>query len=319
MKKKYVLVFLILSAFLVTGSLAAETADGRALLKSGLENFSKGNYDKALLDFREVVLNPSYEKYYDAAYYWMARSYMAQNDLKKAQTNLEFFIQNFPDSRFYPDAIYQKGRLLFMQKDYDNAIQALYSYIKQYPDKPFVPNSYFWIAEALFATGHFSDAQKLYSHIVAKYPSSYKVEAARYKISLIDLKMHEEELLRLLRLSHEEYLKAIDDFQIREKTYEQAIASYQRKLVAATNNDTKELVRELNSELSAKDDQIASLTRQLSELRKKIESAGSPAAADSSVQENQSETLSRLLELKNEALDLKQFYINWLEKRTGEK
>ncbi len=308
-----------MSVFLVSGRLTAETADGKALLKSGLESFSKGDYGKALLDFREVVLNPSNEKYYDAAYYWMARSYMAQNDLKKAQTNLEFFIQNFPDSRFYPDAIYQKGRLLFMQKDYDNAIQALYSYIKQYPDKPFVPNSYFWIAEALFATGHFSDAQKLYSHIVAKYPSSYKVEAARYKISLIDLKMHEEELLRLLRLSHEEYLKAIDDFQIREKTYEQAIASYQRKLVAATNNDTKELVSELNSELSAKDEQIASLTRQLSELKKKLESAASPAAAEPAVQGSQSETVSRLLELKNEALDLKQFYVNWLEKRTGEK
>jgi hypothetical protein len=37
-------------------------------------------------------------------------------------------------------------------------------------------------------------------------------------------------LLNLLKISHEEYLKLLEEFQRKEKTYEQAITEYQRKL-----------------------------------------------------------------------------------------
>ncbi len=323
MNKKYLSVFLIF-LLSMTFVYSADNDQGKELIKTGLENFTKGKYPEALLNFREVVLNPSYEKYFDSAYYWIARCYLSQGNYTKAQTNLEFFIQNFPESRFYSEAVYQKGRLLYLQKDYENSILALYSYIKTYPDKPYIANSYFWIAESLYALGHFSEAKKLYSHIISDYPSSYKVEASRYKLSLIDLQLHKEELLKLLRLSHEEYLKAIDNFRIKEKTYEQAIAGYQRKLVAATNNDTKELIKELNEEISQKDEQIAALNRQITELKKKAESVPAVSSSDSGNSASSSEkstdnTVYELLKLKNEAVDLKLFYINWLSSNSGDK
>ncbi len=326
MKKKYIAVFLLFLLFL-TEIYAENSTAGRDLLKTGLENYKSGDYGNAILKFRDVVLNPANEKFFDAAYYYIARCYMAQNNYSKAQTNLEFFIQNFPDSTFYSEAVYQKGRLLFLQKDYENAILALYSYIKTYPDKLYVANSYFWIAESLYALGHFKEAKKIYSHIINKYPSSYKVEASKYKLSLIDLQLHKEELLKLLRLSHEEYLKAIDNFRVKEKTYEQAIAGYQRKLLAATNDDTKQLLEELNKEISSKDAQIASLSRQIADLKKnadaKTSEAAVPAEATVAVSSGNNEsydsTVTQLLNLKNEAVDLKLFYINWLSSNTGDK
>ena len=315
MNKKYLAFFLVF-ILVLSAVTAEETSAGKNLVKTGLENFKAGNYGDALLNFREVVLNPSNEKYFDAAYYYIARCYMAQKNFSKAQTNLEFFLQNFPDSTFYSEAVYQKGRLMYLQKDYENAILALYSYIKTYPKQLYVANSYFWIAESLYSLGHFEEAKKLYSHIIKNYPSSYKVEAAKYKLSLIDLELHKEELLKLLRLSHEEYLKAIDNFRIKEKTYEQAIAGYQRKLLAATSNDTKQLLEELNKELSAKDTQIAALNRQIEELKKNSQSSSD--SKPSEVNSASESTLTKLLKLKNEAVDLKLFYINWLNSNTGE-
>ena len=318
MNKKYIAVFLLFLLFLAEIH-AEDSSGGRDLLKTGLENFKSGDYGNAILNFRDVVLNPVNEKFFDAAYYYIARCYMAQGNYSKAQTNLEFFIQNFPDSTFYSEAVYQKGRLLFLQKDYENAILALYNYIKTYPDKLYVANSYFWIAESLYSLGHFSEAKKIYSHIITQYPSSYKVEASKYKLSLIDLQLHKEELLKLLRLSHEEYLKAIDNFRVKEKTYEQAISSYQRKLLAATSNDTKQLLEELTKEISSKDAQIASLSREIDGLKKNADAKTSETAVPAESTAAVSSVVTQLLNLKNEAVNLKLFYINWLSSNTGDK
>ncbi len=311
-KRFYTSMILFFCIALMSGF--SQSDDGKSIVKSGLEKFTKGQYSQAITDFRQIILNPSYEKLYNVAYFWIARSYMEEREFSKAESNLEFFIQNFPSSRFYPEAIYQKGRLLYMQKDYENSIQVLYKYLKEYPKAIFAANSYFWIAESLYSLGHFDQARQLYAYLVKEYPSSYKVETSKYKISLITLKQHEEELLKLLRLSHEEYLKVINDFQNREKMYEQALAGYQRKLLAASNNDTKQLLKELNAELSRKDQEIASLNRQLMEERNNP--VKTPTSTASS-RENSS-NISVLLDLKNEALNLKAYYINWLQSKSGE-
>ncbi len=321
MNKKRIFTLVMLFFFVSVFFTFSQTADGRDIIKSGLEKFTKGQYSGAVVDFREILLHPSYEKLYDAAYFWIARSYMEEKLLSKAETNLEFFIQNFSGSRFYPEALYQKGRLLYMQEDYENAIQILYTYLKQYPHASYAANSYFWIAESLYALGQFDKARQLYAYLIKEYPTSYKVETSRYKLSLITLKKHEEELLRLLRLSHEEYLNVVDDFQKREKTYEQALAGYQRKLLAASNNDTKKLLKELNGELAKKDQEIASLNRQLMEEKKKgaipSDSGENTVPQTKSVRKD-TEVLSQLLDLKGEALDLKAYYVDWLRSKAGE-
>ena len=142
----------------------------------------------------------------------------------------------------------------------------------------------------------------------------------------ITLKYRENELLKLLKISHEEYLKALEDFQRREKTYEQSISSYQRKLLSATSDNHKAIVEEMTEEILQKDNTIASLNRQINQMNASISNLEEQQTDGSSKNEDtpsftsdlNSLKIVRLLEVKDSALKLKEFYINWLASRPGE-
>lgn len=320
MKNKIFIVFFIFINVLAF----AQISNGNKIMESGLNNFSSGNYTPALGDFREIILNSNYESLHGTAYYWIARCYMAQNLLDKAENNLDFFIQNFSENKLFPEAVYQKGRLLFRKGNYDSAIQIFYKFIESYSDHPSVSNSYFWIAESLYYLGHLEESKIIYSMIIREYPNSYKLETSKYKLSLITLKYRENELLKLIKISHEEYLKALEDFQRREKTYEQTISSYQRRLLAATSDDHKVVVSEMTEELSTKDNTLASMERQIvqlnqtiSNLKEQLEKLASEKDVTLTPTTDTSKS-ARLLDVKDSALKLKEFYINWLASRIGE-
>ena len=324
MKNKFLIVLLIF----VSVYIFAQNQPGIKLIESGLNNFSNGNYTLALGDFREIILESEYQNIHGTAYYWIARSYMAQNLLVKAENNLDFFIKNYKDHHLFPDAMYQKGRLLFKKGQYDNAVQIFYQFINTYPEHPYISNSYYWISESLFELGHLEKAKIIYEMIIREYPNSFKLEASKYKLSLISLKFRENELLKLLRISHEEYLKALEDFQRREKTYEQTISDFQRKLLSSSSEDEKLFLEEITRAGIDKDNTIASLNRKIIELNDTIaylkEQINSKNLVDNEevvaavdIDTDSLKTI-RLLDLKESALELKEFYINWLASRIGE-
>ncbi|MCF6334913.1 MAG: hypothetical protein L3J12_04165 [Spirochaetales bacterium] len=89
MKNKLIILYFVILSMTVS----AQTITGNNLMESGLNNFANGNYTEALSDLREIILNPGYESLKGTAYYWISRTYMAQNLLKKAGNNLDFFIK----------------------------------------------------------------------------------------------------------------------------------------------------------------------------------------------------------------------------------
>lgn len=301
----------------------AQNQKGNEIIKSGLNSFSKRNYTEALDNFREIILNNDYEPLQGTAYYWISRSYSAQNLLDNAEDNLDFFLQNYSKNSLYPDAVYQKGRILFKKSKYDTAIQIFYKFIKSYPEHPYVSNSYYWIAESLYALGHLDEAKSIFSMIIRNYPTSYKLEASKYKLSLITLKFRENELLKLLKISHEEYLKALEDFQRKEKIYEQSISNYQRKLNATSSDDQKTIISEMSNELLSKNKSLSDMKLELAKLNATIENlkeqlaenTGSDVVVSSVINPDK---VQQLLDTKNTALQLKDFYINWLGSRDGE-
>jgi TolA-binding protein len=253
---------------------------------------------------------------------------MALENHEGAARDLEYFLDSFPGSSFYDEGLYWKGRLLFIQNDFDNAIRALYNFIELFPEHEYTANAYFWIAESLYSLGHLEKSQRIFNLVLSEYPTSYKVEASRYRLSLIEMKNREEELMRLLKMSHEEYLFALEEFQRREKSYDQAIAGYQRKLTALTAHDKEALVQELSRENQTKDGEISALERQVSQLKAKIIELSSSLEQVRQQAEESGEVIPRavslgtmdaaaaeresLLELKMNALLLKEFYIDWL-------
>jgi TolA-binding protein len=309
--------------FVSTLLLAADGDRGERLLEQGKIDFRNGNFNEAIQDFREVILDPDLSAFHGTCYFWIAKSYMATEQYEKAEKNLEFFIMNYEDHELYPESLYQKGRLLYLQQEYEKSIQILYNFIDTFPDNPYVANAYYWVGESLYSLGHLEKAETIFTYVVQKFPASYKVEAAKYRISVIKMKYREEELLKFLRWSHEEALKALEEFRIREKTYEQALAAYQQKLSKYAEEGVETSIREMETELEEKKQKIQTLQSKIEDLQGIIDSL-EKTSAESSSTVSREETASappstvlekkrELLNLKEQALQLKQFYIRQLE------
>jgi TolA-binding protein len=217
---------------------------------------------------------------------------------------------------------------LYLQRQYEECIQHLDRFLKKYPDSPYGANAYYWIGESAFSLGRLKEAEKIFHFVVSQFPTSFRAEAARYRLDIIRLKYREEELMKLLQWSHEEHLKALEEFQRREAVYLETIQTYQRRVALLSSQDYQgeilklsEQVRALENELSQvrKSEQTlkvekATLENALMKLRVEgtdtkggIESSG---GADATVLKN----LLELLQVKQEALALKEEYLQKLKK-----
>jgi TolA-binding protein len=210
--------------------LSAQSIPPHESLEQGIRLLGREEYEPAILAFRNLILDPAAGGQKADAWFWISKAYLATGRLEEAARSLELFLANYPDHPGQPEALYQKGRLLFQQADQESAIQVLQGFISRYPQSDYVPHAYYWVGESLFALGHLEEAARMYGTVAERYPRSFKVEAARYRLSVIDFKRRENELRKLLKWSHEESLRTIEEFQRREKTYEQALVAYQRKL-----------------------------------------------------------------------------------------
>ncbi|HDQ14157.1 MAG TPA: tetratricopeptide repeat protein [Sediminispirochaeta sp.] len=323
MKNK--IIFISILSFFAAGMLWGQDRSLPPTLHKALSSFEKGEFESSVENFRAVLVDSDLSDYYGDAYYWLGRSYLAMEDVDKAARNIDFFLNEYPDHRLTPEARYYKGRILFFQQEFEKSIQQLNSFIEGSPEHSFVANAYFWIGECFYHLGHFEKAEQIYDLVLRDYPRSYKVEAARYRRSLIELKQREQELLRLLRISHEEYLKTIEDFQRREKEYQQALSNYQRRLSSASRSgdesqdehlqlerEYQDDLKELQESLRRRDQRIAELERELRDARR---NGGAPVVIRN--EENQSEIME-LLALKDRALENKLFLIQWLDDHEGE-
>lgn len=291
-----------------------ETARGFQILDQGIERFSHGDYRQAILLFRELLLDPEYDRYHGDAYFWIAKSALGLGQLEEASRNLEFFLANYSSHPNYEEGVYQRGRLVFLQGDFEAAIQLFSGFVEEFPGSPYVANAVYWSGESLFALGQYDEAQTLFARVVQEYPRSHRVEAARYRLSLIDLTKRENELLKLLRWSHEEYLQAIAEFERQERSLDEAVVAYQQSLARQSPGDFRtEIARleaqiaGLEAEIAVKEDEIRQLQFAL-DRRSRIGSEG----------EGELLRRSQLLDIKAQTLRLKEELLLSIENREGE-
>jgi TolA-binding protein len=308
---------LILCFFVLPLAVYGETASSDTSLSRGLSLFKQNDFGQAIVVFENLVGEAPGSEIEPLAIFWLAKSYMAAGDLDAAAASMEYFLANFPNHSSHPEAFYQKGRLLYLQGEFESAILVFEEYIRTYPDLEFIPNANYWIGESLYALGYLEEAALVFNRVVSSYPHSFKVEAARYRLSLIAFKKRENELLKLLKYSHEETLKTIEEFQRREKAYEQAIVSYQRQITtlkqtragvgaAATAGDNS--LPDLKAENARLQALVESLQRQLQTAM-----TGNSGAAAAGTNMEELLRLQEVLRLKEEALKLKESLIDWSE------
>lgn len=267
----------LILAIVVSGPLfAADT-----LLNQGLEAFRRNDFSSAVDRFRDALVEARDVDTEATAYFWLAKAAMAEGRLEEAERNLEYYLQNFPRHRFVPEARYQQGRLLFMQDDFESSIQLLEHFVQLHPDSPFVANAVYWSGEALFNLGRLDEARRVFQRVLRDYPTSFRVEAARYRVAVIELTFREQELLQLLRWSHEEYLRAVDEFQRREGAYQDALSSYRRRLQDAADEDFRDEIVRLNTEIRTLQETIRGRDAQIRRLEEQISALRSGNAAGS--------------------------------------
>lgn len=271
MKKrlKIGLIVLVVLGVAVTGTVGAQDN----LVAAGISAFGNSDFETAILSFREVLLSEPNTNQEASAYFWLAKSAMALSRLNEAERNLEYYLRNFPDHQYVVEGHYQRGRILFMREDYEGAIQAFTDFIKNYGDSPFIANATYWSAESLFNLGRLDEAKRLFESVLRDYPTSFRVEAARYRIALIELNAREEELLKLLQWSHEEYLQALDEFDRRERAYQEAIRSYQTRLQNAAGEDFRDEITRLTTQVRTLQELLRSREAEIDRLEEQLTSA----------------------------------------------
>lgn len=198
----------------------------------GLDLFKEAKYEQATRLFKTVLFDADSAPLHGNAAYWLARTYLEREHYTASAEIMEEFLLNYPDNPFLLDGQYYKGRLLYLEEEFDKTIRYFSSFVTTHPeDNPYLANSLFWIGESLYSLGRFEEAEEIYMKILKDYPTSVKVEASQYRISLIEYKFREEELLKLLQWSHEEFLKSSGEYDKKEKEFNQALKVYQDKLV----------------------------------------------------------------------------------------
>jgi TolA-binding protein len=302
--------------------LCAQVSGGADQLREGLLLFKQERYQDAIRAFRGLIFDAQSEQQQANAadaYYWISRAYLAIDNYEEAAKNLEFFLANFPSHPYKPDALYQKGRLLYLQGDPESGIQVLEQFVTEYPDSEYAGSAYFWLGECLFSLGQLEEAARVFNRVIVEFPKSVKLEASRYRLSLIEFKKRENELLRLLQWSHEEALKSVEEFRRREKAYEQAIVVYQRKLsspaASETVAQTEAAGEQMRSENAALRETIRSLEAQLASAS---EGEADQTTAEVQQQLDAIENLEKLLQVKADALAVKESLLQRLIEESEE-
>jgi TolA-binding protein len=293
---------LTIFAFLLVEALGwAQAGNAEAELKAGLLAFQQQQYQQALQSFRRIIDEEAAQA--PDAEYWSAMTYMALEMLEEADRTLEHYLARYPGHALAAEAQYQKTRLLFLERDYENALQASYEFMRSNPGSPLVPNAYFWIGESLYSLGRLEEAERVFAKVLRDYPQSYKVEAASYRLSLLEFKKREEELLRLLKWSHEEFLRTVEEYQRREKAYDQALTAYQQRVGSPEQRQAEaKALEELKAENTS--------------LRGKLQLAGEARKTEQKA--SQLADLEKALALKAQALALKESLLLRYERAEGQ-
>ncbi len=290
----------------VAAGVGAQSPD----LLAGVSALQAGDYGGAITVLRKVVADPAQSGAHADAYLLLVKAEIAASALAEAGRDLEHYLATFPKHRSYSEGVYLQGRLLYLRGEFEAAIVALQRFLKSYPDSAFAANATYWAGEALFALGRLDEALVPLRAVTRRWPDSAKAEAAGYRASLIELHKRELELLKLLKASHQEALTTIEEFQRRERAYEQAITAYQRRLAnegSETEKQTLAIEQQLaerERELQALRAQVDALTRQLSQAAVPAQPARSEAAA-AAAPAPAADQSARLLKAKEQALDLK--------------
>ena len=101
------------------------------------------------------------------------------NQLKKADTDLNAFIRKYPSSPYLPLALFWSGNTKYALKDYNGSINQLQTLITRFPGHQRVPAAMLTLGNANLESGKKAVAKKVLSDLITKYPDSEAAKEAK--------------------------------------------------------------------------------------------------------------------------------------------
>lgn len=306
--------------FLLMMSITAFAQELPAAFGDGLRFYQDGQFQDALLSFADVIRDDKVAAYDGHAYFWIGRTYMALQEYNSAADAFDFYLASYGVHPYREEASYQRARLFYLAGAYEAALQRFADFVTDYGQSDYVANALYWSGESLYALGQLDSARDLFVEVTERFPTSFRVEAARYRRDVIDLKLREEELLKLLRWSHEEYLSALDDFQQKEAGYRDALRTYRERLANLGTEDFEaelgalnQQIDQLSATLAERDAQINDLLSQLRQAQGQstLPAEETPASEDEAVRQE-------LMAIREQALQLQQLLLEEDQARESE-
>jgi tetratricopeptide (TPR) repeat protein len=223
--------FLFINICLVlTLSFAQSAKPLVSALDRGVALYGEGKWQEAVTELRGAQEESLDAEKKAEILYWISLAEMGAGEYEAAIKDLDEIAAVNPESPWNIEVPYQKGRCLFYLGEFDEAVIVLKEYADNVNDPMKKASGFYWMGECLFSLGQFELATDVFSRIIDEFPQSVKYEAANYRIALINQKKVEAELLAILKWSHEESLKTVEAYQRRERSYDQAIIAYQKRI-----------------------------------------------------------------------------------------
>lgn len=264
--KKSSLIFLfIMAGFSVAFSQGRSTSQ-EELIKTGVSFYSEGKFNEAASILQLAKSSPE-------ALYWLSLAELSSGNFDNSLVHLETLEKTDPNGHWSAEVPYHRGRCFYYLNRHEEALASLQGFTSSLSDSdPRKASAWYWQGESFLALGKLDNAADAFSTVVENYPNSSKYEASYYRLSIINQKKIEAELLAILKWSHEESLKSMEEYQTREKNYEQAIAGYQKRLselLAASGEDA--LFSSTTTVTSASEESAVSSLQSIGELEANIE------------------------------------------------
>jgi tetratricopeptide (TPR) repeat protein len=288
-------------------------------LKTGIALYSEGKFTEAADQLRYVAAISSDTTQVSQALYWISLAELSAGDYARALEDLSALEKFNPGGELGAEIPYHRGRVYYYQGRYEDAIVTLSAYLDSLApnDSGHRVAALYWIGECLYSLGQLDKAGDVFALIVEKYPESVKYEAASYRLDLINQKKIEAELLSILKWTHEESLKTLEEYQRREKSYDQAIVAYQKRISEMlgdttttsdpepSNTDYEQRMGSAAMRIAALEASLAEANAALEELRESGAAAPEFITPEVKAPSTNTEKTIRLLSLKAEILELR--------------
>jgi TolA-binding protein len=274
-KKGSQLLLIILLGMFMTGGVMAQTRAGNTGLQGGINLYGAGKWKEAVAELRRFHAETRDANQKAEALYWIALAELASGEYEASIRTMDELEGTAPLSQIRQEIPYHRGRSYYYLGRYDEAVVLFRAYSDSLNsggtgDDVIAARksaALYWMGECLYAMGQLEKAQEIFLLILEQYPQSVKFEASSYRIALIDQKKIEMELLSLLKWSHEESLKTIEEYQRRERSYDQALVAYQKRISDMLKDGRLAELENANAEyqrrLSAAEERIAFLETSL--------------------------------------------------------